>query len=241
MIVPPEKLPIGTSRAKMAYFRRTTTTKRKYVRRKPSALTKVQKKQVRSIVKSAKPKEYIHLNGGLFNTTVIGNTYTVMSTDYFTTIPTNIIEGGRKGNKIQIHSVQISGRLKTTNATVGDVVTLCVLRQDNPGGNLFSITPGDYFQQNTAGFAPLSLKQDDTSIKCVWKKTYTLGPSTSFPSVPFFKTIYFKKPLIVLYTDGDSLGAIQNTLKNQMCMFGACINASVTSADTAYTVVFSDA
>lgn len=164
-----------------------------------------------------------------------------MSTDYFTSIPQGIVEGQRLGNKIHIHSVQISGRLKTTNATVGDVVTLCVLRQDNPGGSLFSITPGDYFQQNTAGFAPMSLKQDDTAIKCVWKKTYVLGPSGSFPSVPFTKTIYFKKPLTVLYTDADTTGAIQNVLKNQMCMFGACINASVTSADTAYTVVYSSA
>jgi len=226
----------GTPASLMAYYRKTTKPKR-YVR-KTKALSKYQKKEVKAIVSRALPDNIQHLNSGTFNTTVLGTTFTVMSTDFFSTIPQGIVEGTRLGNKLRITKVVITGRIRTTNTTNGDTVTLAVLAQDNPASSLNTIAPGDYFQQNTAGFAPLSQKQDDTAIRCHWKKTYTIGPSGQWPAVSFTKVLRFKKPITVLYADADSTGAVINTLKNQMNLYGAAINASVTSVDTAYTVYY---
>lgn len=215
-------------------------------RRKPSGrrvykkrgLSKVAKKEVKAIVKSVSEKSIFDVSGATFQTIAIPTSFGAASITDMTQIPQGLLEGQRSGNRIAIHSIQFSGRIRTTNITNGDVVTLAFLRADNPTG-AFALLPGEYFQNNAVAFAPLSYEQDDTAIKCIWKKTWVIGPSGNSPSVPVHKIIRFKRPIIVQYTDAGTTGAANEVVRNLIQPFVAAITAT-TVLDIAYRVTFSN-
>lgn len=216
-------------------LRRKTFRRRTYKKR---GLAPIAKKQVKAIVKSQIPKSIFDVSGATFQTIAIGTSFGSASTTDMTQIPTGTTEGTRSGNRIRIHSIRFAGRIRTTNITNGDVVTLAFLRSDNPT-LAAAIVPGDYFQNNAIAFAPVSYEQDDTNIKCIWKKTWVIGPSGNMPSVPVRKTLYFKRPIVVQYTDAGTTGAATEVVKNLIQPFVAAITAT-TVLDIAYRVTFSN-
>jgi len=208
--------------------------KRKYATR---YLSKKQKKAVSKMIETKKEKEVVHLNGGIVQAHVVQTTYSVMG-ESITDIDQGTTTGTRIGNKVKIYGVWLQMRIRTTNATVGDYVTVCILRDRNNQGS--SIAPGNFFQNNTNGFAPVSMKQDDSATIAVWKKSFPLNPNTAGPSQYFHQYIKFKNPITVTYFDSSTTGVDGSVSDNVMSLFSACFASAATTIDYTISVNYSD-
>jgi len=145
------------------------------------------KKYVKREIQRNLDKEWVYYNSGVVNTHAVGTTYSQVG-DSLSNIVQGTATGNRSGDTIKLKGIMLSMRIRTTNATVGDFVTVSILR--SPNNDSASITPGDYYANDTAGFAPVSAPQSDTGLKRVWQKSFPINPNTAGPSQYYNKYIY---------------------------------------------------
>jgi len=189
------------------------------------------KKYVAKAIKRKSDKEWVYYNSGVVGAHVVATTFSQVG-DSLSYLTQGTATGNRLGDTVLLLGIRLSMRIRTSNATVGDAITVSIIRSPNSAGT--SITPNSYYANDTAGFAPVSAAQDDTGLKMVWSKTFLLNPNTAGPSVYFNKYIRFRKPIKVTYLRGVSTGTDASVVDNCCGIFASCFAAAATTID--YTV-----
>lgn len=201
--------------------------KSQYAKKATKTSTAV-KTYVKQAINRAVDKEWVYYNSGVVNNHTVTTTYSQVG-DSLSNIGAGTLAGQRSGEIVKLRGIWLSMRIRTTNATVGDAVTVSIIRSPNSNGNV--ITPGNYYANDTAGFAPVSAPQSDTGLKKVWQKTFLLNPNTAGPSVYFNKYIKFKTPVTITYLRGVSTGSDASVVDNCIGMFAACFASAATTID----------
>jgi len=182
------------------------------------------KTYVKKAINRALDKDIVYYNSGVVNTFATTTTYSQIGQS-LSEIPQGSATGTRRGDTVSLKGIWLSMRLRTTNTTVGDIVTVSILRY--PASSGLSVVPNAYYANDTAQFAPISAPQNDTGLKKVWAKTFRLPPNGGGDGSTYFnRYIKFKSPIKISYLRGVSTGTDASVVDNCIAMFGSSFGTS---------------